>query len=1229
MRKIFTLMLLLAWMPLAVWGQDEITGYWTDENVREEVTSENGVYKIETPGQLGWIAWKINEGGGLGSNYEVALLNDIDLSGHYWVPISGFYRNFKGNNHTIRNIAISAEVVDGFTWVGFFQKITCSNDYYVSDLTLEEVTVNPKKFGISRLGAFVASLGGNVKNCHVKNATIHVAYNNTTDVGGFAGNFQNARVDNCSVGDITILIEKPTTSGSSFYSVRAGGFAGYLSMNSISSIGMIRNCSVSGTIKGEKTWTPGLDNSFFGGLIGKVESTSANSATSTIENCHSSFNIELNTIPMQLGLYDKQIAGGLCGSIEGRGEPFIELFNCVYSGKITQESDGKSQIGYLIGYVGQTTPTAENCFYPSGKTPVGDETQSSEGMQEISDNTKEELNQWVTENSTEGNEYRTWNTDGNGNLVFTEEETSQPVEGTDYKWEGNVCTLLTPEGLLWFADQVNNQHNTFIGKTVTLATRDWDMTSEDWVPIGNKEWQTSALTPFSGTFDGNNQTVKIKGSKGGFFGCVKDGTVQNLTVDGILTEVDDDYVGMLIGSMENGTVSNVTTKGSIKNETEGTLYIGGVIGEADECVITNGVSEVDITSDRSFTAHGGIVGYGVDSQISDCINKGDVTSTVPWVGGIVGYLIGNGNDSQISGCINEGKINATRTGQLSYWIGGIVGMIEIGNNGAKAVVSDCVNNGSVTEGSSSNGKYAVGGIVGTMESRKDVDSGEVTIINSSNNGAIEGNAGNAYVGGIVGIAEGGQTFFSEDNKKINSAIINCLNTGPVTGNSHVSGIGTVQAQEDMKTQIECCINQGVVTGSGTPTAIFAVYSKTDGTITIKNSYYQAQSGLEATLGDQDSGNLIIENLQEIPGGEEWLADLNEAISAYNTEYPNGPMALYWVFDKDGKLTFGIPAPTIEGDTPFEESTEIAINVLAGTTVYYTTDGSDPATTSTSYSDPITITETTTIKAIAVMDEYESPISEMVFKKAPAVPVISTESTTFDESITVEITAEEDAEIYYTTDGSDPTTSSELYTGALIFTETTTLKAIAVVDGIPSEVITVVLTKNEPEPEDPVIPDYPDYYNIYVDECEGVTIETSTNVVREGNSMTFTIEVADGYTAENMVVKLKRSLFGYTEIIKPDKEGVYEVKNIYTEIYITVEGVELKEVPTGMEEITGIKVYVQEGSIYVQTPKLEQVTIISITGAIVENETQLGLKRYDLPRGIYIICVGEEQKKIRN
>ena len=175
----------------------------------------------------------------------------------------------------------------------------------------------------------------------------------------------------------------------------------------------------------------------------------------------------------------------------------------------------------------------------------------------------------------------------------------------------------------------------------------------------------------------------------------------------------------------------------------------------------------------------------------------------------------------------------------------------------------------------------------------------------------------------------------------------------------------------------------------------------------------------------------------------------------------------------------------------------------------------------------------------------------------------------------------------------------------------------------------ISVKEKEEPEPPVIPDYPDYYNIYVDECEGVTVETSTNVVREGNSMTFTVDVEEGYTGENMTVKVKRSLFGYSEIIKPNEKGIYEVKNIYTEIYITVDSVEEVEEPTGIGDVESTKVYAKDSSIYVQTPQLETVTIISISGEVRKQEELIGLQRYDLPRGIYIICIGEERIKVRN
>ena len=180
----------------------------------------------------------------------------------------------------------------------------------------------------------------------------------------------------------------------------------------------------------------------------------------------------------------------------------------------------------------------------------------------------------------------------------------------------------------------------------------------------------------------------------------------------------------------------------------------------------------------------------------------------------------------------------------------------------------------------------------------------------------------------------------------------------------------------------------------------------------------------------------------------------------------------------------------------------------------------------------------------------------------------------------------------------------------------------------------VVQPEEPEPEDPdipVIPDMPKYYNIMVEECEGVTAEVSSEVVREGTSITLTVEVAEGYTAEDMTVKVKRSLFGTTDIIEPNDEGIYEVKNIYTDIYITVDGVEEEEeeTPTGMEDVESAKVYTKDGNLYVETPLRATVSIVSMTGAVVEQAEQIGQKRYDLPRGIYVICIGEERYKVRN
>jgi hypothetical protein len=61
-----------------------------------------------------------------------------------------------------------------------------------------------------------------------------------------------------------------------------------------------------------------------------------------------------------------------------------------------------------------------------------------------------------------------------------------------------------------------------------------------------------------------------------------------------------------------------------------------------------------------------------------------------------------------------------------------------------------------------------------------------------------------------------------------------------------------------------------------------------------------------------------------------------------------------------------------------------------------------------------------------------------------------------------MSAESGASIHYTTDGSVPTSSSTQYTEALTLSDTTTVKAIAVKDGVSSSVATKTFTKGSGE-----------------------------------------------------------------------------------------------------------------------------------------------------------------------
>jgi len=64
------------------------------------------------------------------------------------------------------------------------------------------------------------------------------------------------------------------------------------------------------------------------------------------------------------------------------------------------------------------------------------------------------------------------------------------------------------------------------------------------------------------------------------------------------------------------------------------------------------------------------------------------------------------------------------------------------------------------------------------------------------------------------------------------------------------------------------------------------------------------------------------------------------------------------------------SPKFVTDADFLISVDVVLLARSGETIYYTTDGSDPDNNSTEYTAPITLTETTTVKAIGYKTGYE-------------------------------------------------------------------------------------------------------------------------------------------------------------------------------------------------------------------------------------------------------------------
>jgi formylglycine-generating enzyme len=161
----------------------------------------------------------------------------------------------------------------------------------------------------------------------------------------------------------------------------------------------------------------------------------------------------------------------------------------------------------------------------------------------------------------------------------------------------------------------------------------------------------------------------------------------------------------------------------------------------------------------------------------------------------------------------------------------------------------------------------------------------------------------------------------------------------------------------------------------------------------------------------------------------------------------------------------VATPTFNpaGGTYTTAQTVTILCATDGAVIRYTLDGTAPTDSSLTYSAPLSINQTATLKARSFKDGWsdsEIATAEYVINLlAVATPTFNPQDGTYTSAQSVTIScATSEATIRYTTNGDEPVATSTLYTSPVPVNVTTTLKARAFREGmVDSEVGTGVYT----------------------------------------------------------------------------------------------------------------------------------------------------------------------------
>ena len=453
--------------------------------------------------------------------------------------------------------------------------------------------------------------------------------------------------------------------------------------------------------------------------------------------------------------------------------------------------------------------------------------------------------------------------------------------------------IYTKEDLEKFRDSVDNGNN-YEGKTVMLMN-DIDLGGDEndertwWNPIGyNNSFVPNSSSvnekSFSGIFEGNNHVIegiyfKVENGKEsvGFFSCINNATISNLTVSGEIIlgpDIGEDtnlqgggIVGVAFGNSE---IVNCINKINVTKLSSG-RDAAGLIGAIDKIgnnvttiTIRNCINYGNITGSNNCAGIVGSITAG-DLIIKDTCNKGNITN---YLGNSAAGLLSK-TASSLKGSViiknsyNEGIVKGRGN------IGGLVGVLYF-----KLLIDNCYNSGEIYSAERKNNIY-IGGLSALIQK----DSIECTLINSYNTGNINIEEGkyNTSAGGLIG-----------ETRTTNTNIYNSYNTGNISNGTYVSGIcGQAYATDGIASivNIKNIYSVGNISGQNTR-GIMIMYNSP---ITVNaENVYLLNTASDVGISNLDTSNPIeipVESLsEENMKSEEFVNELNTNLSSIDTEY---------------------------------------------------------------------------------------------------------------------------------------------------------------------------------------------------------------------------------------------------------------------------------------------------------------------------------------------------------